>query len=73
MYERSPKFEQQVDKADANSMLSVSQVKKAQPIEETEQTDQGAGDRLIEHLLCFHGRPRDASSAIGKSLPLVYH
>ena len=43
----------------ANSMLSISLLKKAQQIEELAKLIAKSREWLIEHLLCFHGKPRE--------------
>src|SRR6516225_2969017 len=44
----------------ARSFARVSLVKKAQQIGKNPgQPEQGYGHRLTEHLLCFHGKPRE--------------
>jgi hypothetical protein len=40
-------------------MLCVSLAKKAPQIEKLARLEQGSGPRLTEHLLCFHGKPRE--------------
>jgi len=52
-------LKEQVENTDANSMLCVSLAKKAPQIEKLARTEQGSGPRLTEHLLCFHGKPRE--------------